>query len=182
MSRETVLGLAGEFTAPDALVAAVRAARGAGYSRLEAFTPFPLPELTALLEMEDWAIGWGTLVGAVLGLVFGLWLGWYVNAVVYPLNVGGRPVAAWPAFVVPAFETAVLFGAIGALVTLLARCGLPRLHHPVFEIPGFLRASDDRFFLLVEAADAQYHPRLTRQLLERSGAVAVTEVGQRWHA
>ena len=173
---DDVLGLAAEFASPEALVAAAAAARRDGYRPLDAYSPFPLPELDAILDFDDSAIGWGCFLGAALGGAFGLWLGWYINVVAYVLDIGGRSPASWPAFILPAFEVAVLCGALGALGTMVVKCGLPRLHHPIFEVPGFDRASDDRFFLLVAGEDA----RAIRRLLDGLGALRVTVVGQRW--
>ncbi len=182
MAADPILGMAAEFASPRGLVAAAQAARHHGYTRLDAFTPFPLPELDALMGITDTAIGWGCLIGFVVGGAFGFWLGWYINVVAYVLDIGGRPPNSWPAFLLPAFEMAVLLGALGALGTLMVQCGLPCLHHPVFEIPGFNRASDDRFFLLIAAADPHYDPARIRHLLDGLGALRVSEMRQRWSA
>lgn len=166
-----IMGVAARFDGPDALLHAAHAARAAGY-RIDAFTPFPLAAVNRLAGPADPAIPWTTFLSAVAGALFGLWMGWYINVVEYPLDVGGRPMAAWPAFILPAFELAVLFATLGALGIMLARNGLPRLNHPLFDIPGFARASDDGFFLLLETP----HVETAARLLAEHGGMDLTEV------
>lgn len=168
------IGLSARFRDLDAAIAAAHAARAAGY-RLEAFTPFPVPALERLAAAPDPTIPWITFLSAVFGALFGLWLGWYINVVDYPLNIGGRPLAAWPAFILPAFELSVLFGAFGAIGTMLVRNRLPRLHHPMFAVPGFERVSDDCFVLLIECPADPGH---ARQLLADRGGLDITEVSE----
>lgn len=166
-----VMGVSARFDNVDRLIAAAHAARAAGW-RFDAFTPFPVPALGDLIAVPDPTIPWMTFLAAAAGAVAGLWLGWYINVVDYPINVGGRPLAAWPAFILPAFELAVLFGTFGALGTMLFRNGLPRLHHPIFAAPGFGRVSNDAFVLLVETEQVEAALRL----LADNGGQDVAEV------
>ncbi|HTH16766.1 MAG TPA: DUF3341 domain-containing protein, partial [Magnetospirillum sp.] len=149
------------FDAPDAIIAAAREVRPLG--RLDAFTPFPIRELNDLISQPDPSIPWATFLGGLAGAVSGFWLGWYINFVEFPLNVGGRPLFSWPAFVLPAFELAVLFSTLAAMGTMLFRNRLPRLHHPDFDLPGFERVTDDGFLLVVETEDSDAARRLLRQ-------------------
>lgn len=174
--RDEPYGLAAEFGDAEALLAAAGEARQAGYRAMEAYTPFPVEGLAETIARRSTPVGWIAFFGGLAGGAGGLLLQWYASAVDYPLNVGGRPLDAWPAFILPAFEMAVLFAALGALGGFLAGCRLPRLHHPVFGIDGFHLASDDRFFLVIEGTDPGFDTTETRRFLESLEPVAVREV------
>jgi hypothetical protein len=99
-----------------------------------------------------------------------------IHAVALPINIGGRPLNSWPAFVPVTFELSVLFAALFILAALLALNGLPQPYHPVFNVPAFARASRDRFFLCVEARDARFEPQRTREFLGSLGPREVSDV------
>jgi hypothetical protein len=108
--------------------------------------------------------------------VAGWALQYYTSVVAYPLNVGGRPLNSWPSFIPVIFEMTVLFAALFAVLGMLAINGLPRPYHPLFAIPRFDRATQDRFFLCILSRDPQFHPHMTRQFLERLAPSEVTDV------
>ncbi len=101
---------------------------------------------------------------------------YYTSVIAYPLNVGGRPVNSWPSFVPVIFEMTVLVAALSAVLGMLAMNGLPRPHHPLFGIPQFDRATQDRFFLCILARDPMFQPTSARQFLERLRPGGVTDV------
>lgn len=170
-------GLVGAFESPDALVAAARRARQAGYQRVDAHTPFQVSGLAHALGLpRPRPVALLTLVGGIAGATAGYALQYYTMAVDYPLNVGGRPLHSWPAFVPVTFELMVLCAALSATVSLFVLSGLPQPHHPLFGVPGFERASQDRFFLSFEASDPAFEPDRARAFLERAGAREVSEV------
>jgi hypothetical protein len=175
MSRR-LHGLLAEFDTAAGIVGAAREARAQGYRKLDAYTPYPVEELTDALDLHRTRVPLVVLGGGILGLLFGWGLQYYTAVVDYPINIGGRPVYAWPAFVVPTFETTVLFAAFAALFGMLALNGLPQPYHPAFNVPSFARASRDRFFLAVEADDPRFDLERTRALLRSLGAVEVSEV------
>jgi hypothetical protein len=117
-----------------------------------------------------------TLAGGLLGGLGAYALQWWINRIAYPLNIGGRPLHSWPAFIIVTFEMAVLFGGIATLFGMLALNGLPLPHHPVFGAPGFERASRDRFFLCIESADPRFDLGGTRAFLEATKPLRVVEV------
>jgi hypothetical protein len=157
-------GILAEFETPEALMNAAREARAAGYRNLDAFTPFPLPELTMILRLRDDRVRWLGLFGGLFGGALALAMQIFTNFD-YPINVGGRPLYALSAFAVIAFELTILFAALMPAIGMLVLNGLPRLHHPVFNARAFSRASKDRFFLCVLAADPKFEPGKTAHWL-----------------
>lgn len=138
-----------EFATPEAIVAAARAARERGFRVLDAFTPFSVPELDEPLAASTEKVKLAALIGGLAGGVGGFLLQVYSAVYDYPIDVGGRPAFSWPAFVPLAFELMVLGAALTGFVAFLVTSGLPRYHHPVFEIPDFERATRDRFYLWI---------------------------------
>ena len=145
--------LLAEFDSADALLRAAKALRGDGHAEMEAFTPYPLPELDALLGIPRSPIRWWMLAGAVTGAVAAYGIQWWCTVVDYPLDVGGRPMHSAPAFIPITFELAVLGGALAGIVALLGYTRLPRLYDPMFTVEGFERASLDRYWLAVGRVD-----------------------------
>jgi hypothetical protein len=165
-------GLLAEFETPEALIAAAREARAQGYRNLDAFTPFPVPELYGVLRLRDRRVLWLGLFGGIFGFTLALAMQIYTNFN-DPVNVGGRPLYALSAFAVIAFELTVLFAALAPAIGMLALNGLPRLHHPVFGARHFLRASRDRFFLCVLAEDTKFDQRDTARFLRSLDPLSV---------
>lgn len=161
------------FETPEALVDAVKALREAGYTQIEAYTPFPLEALDEALDIRGNAVPLATFAGGAIGAI-GMLVMQYVAAVIhYPIRVGGRPFASWPAFIPPALEITFLLAALGGVLAMLIGNRLPKFYHPVFHVERFERASQDAFVLVVRAE--QVEQRL-RSLLQGLGAVQVDEV------
>jgi len=176
MSRPAIYGLLAEFDHADAIVEAAHDVHAAGYRKLDAYTPYPIEELIEALHIGRSRVPRIVLVGGITGLLVGWGLQYWSSVIEYPLNIGGRPLNSWPAFIVPSFETTVLFSALAAVVGMLALSGLPQPYHPVFNVPGFALASQNRFFICVEATDPKFDREGTREFLQGLGAVEVTEV------
>ena len=158
------------------LVRAARTARAAGFRHLDAYTPFPVEELSHALGVRPSRLPLVVLLGGLAGGLAGYLLQWWTAVVAYPINVGGRPLHSWPAFIVPTFETTVLGAAIAAVLGMLALNGLPMPYHPVFNVPRFALSSRDRFFLCIEATDPLFDREGTRRFLERLVPRQVSEV------
>jgi len=168
-------GLLAEYPTADALLAAVHKVRAAGWQRVDAYAPFSVDGLAeAVGAAPDHVAPW-TLAGGVIGGTGGYFLQWYSAVVAYPLNIGGRPLDSWPAFLPITFELTILGAAIAAVVVMLAQNGLPRLVHPLFSVPAFDLATRNRFYLVLRG---EFDVEDGRMLLESTNAQLVCEVPQ----
>jgi hypothetical protein len=168
--------LVARFGTPGALVEAVRRLREQGYRHLDAFTPYPLQELTEMLGGPTDRIGWIAALSAVAGGILTYALSYWTAVIDYPINIGGRPLHSWPAFLPATLVSAALWSGIATLTGMLWLCGLPRWHHPVFEVEQFDRATYDRYFLLICSDDPHFDMAETRRLLESLSPEQVDEV------
>jgi len=155
---------------------AARQARRAGYRRIEAYSPFPVEGVAETLHTSPTRVPLIVLIGGILGGLSGYALQYYVAVLAYPVVVAGRPLNSIPSFVPVTFEMTILFAALFGFAGVLIANGLPMLYHPVFNVPEFVRASRDRFFLCVEARDPLFDPIRTRAFLESLGAHEVHDV------
>jgi hypothetical protein len=171
-----VYGLLAEFPSAQALCAAARHVRANGYTHAEAYAPFAIEGLDTVLGARPDRVAPSALLGGLLGGAGAYFLQWYAAVRDYPLNVGGRPLHSWPAFIPATFELTILGAALAALLAVLVRCGLPRLHHPLFEVEEFELASRNRFFLCLPASDPVFAPRPARELLEQLQPMLLREV------
>ncbi len=169
-------GLVAEFGDPDSVREAARKTRDAGYSVIEAYTPFPVEGLDDDLGHAPTRLGWVVLFMGITGALVGFFMQWYATEVFYPVNIGGRPYNSWPNFIVITFESTIIFSAFTAGLFMLGRNGLPRPYHSIFNAPNFERASRDRFFLCIESKDPQFDSEQTRQFLESLSPERVSEV------
>jgi hypothetical protein len=165
----------GSFTTPAAVVAAVRELRKQGHRGLDTYSPFPLEETDEALGLDKSRMPTFVAVGAFTGAATGYLMQWYCAAVSFPINVGGRPMHSAPSFIPITFELAILFGAFGAFFGLFALLRLPRLHHPVFDAPGFVRATVDRYWLSACTEDVSQRAALEAALAS-VGAAEITVV------
>ena|SRR5438045_3513864 len=168
-----VYGILAEFSDPEEVVVAAHRVREAGYKRIDAYTPFPVHGLCEAIGFRDPKVPWMIFLGGVTGAVVGFGLQAWVNAVSYPMNVGGRPNIPWPSFIPVTFETTVLFAALTAVFGMLGLNGLPKPYHPVFNAARFDLASQDRFFVCIEATDPKFDTEETARFLSSLGASEV---------
>src|SRR6266540_2015933 len=166
MAKPPIYGLLAEFDDPNSLVAATRRAHAEGFRCMDAYSPFPIEELHDALGGHHTRLPLIVLIEGLTGCVGGYALQYWVSAMAYPLNVGGKPLHSWPAFVPVTFECAILVAALSAVLGMLALNGLPMPYHPVFNVPRFALASRNRFFLCIEAADPKFDLEATRRFLE----------------
>src|ERR1044071_4502126 len=164
--RRPLYGLMAEFADADALVGAARRSFDAGFRRMDAYTPFPVEGLSEAIGFHHTRVPLIVLIGGIIGCIGGFYLQYWVAVVDYPLNVGGRPLNSWPAFIPVTFEVTVLIAALSAFFSVIALNGLPMPYHPVFNVERFELASRSRFFLLIEARDPKFDMDETRKFLE----------------
>ena len=174
--RPALYGLMAEFDNPTDLVRAAEQARLAGYREMDAYSPIPIEELNEALGLRRTRLPKLVFLGGLLGGLGGYSLQYWTQAIAYPLNIGGRPLHSWPQFIPVTFETTVLGAALTAFVGMWALNGLPRPYHPVFNVPAFARASTDRFFLCIEAADPRFDREATGRFLHGLHPVGVSDV------
>jgi hypothetical protein len=175
-SSGRLYGVMAEFEEPTRIVIAARRAHEEGYRKMDAYTPFPIEELTEAIGFRHTKLPLIVLIGGIIGCIGGFFLCYWASAIVYPLNIGGRPLNSWPAFVPVTFECTILAAALAAVFGMLALNGLPEPYHPVFNVPNFEQASRNRFFLCIEATDPKFDVEATRDFLKSLGASEVTEV------
>ena len=175
--RSHIYGVVAEFPTPHELIHAVEKTREAGYRRIEAYTPFPVEGLSEALALKRNKVPLITLIGGLTGGLGGFFFQYWVSVIAYPINIGGRPLNSWPAFIPVTFELTVLGAALSAVFGMLALNGLPRPHHPLFNVHRFVRhATSDRFFLCIEARDPKFNLSESARFLKGLHAAHVSEV------
>ena len=155
---------------------AARRLSDAGFHIYDAYTPYPVHGLSELIGVRHSRLPLVALAGGVAGCMAALAMQFYMAVIDWPLNVGGKPLHSWPAFIPVTFETTILVAALAAVFGMLALNGLPQPYHPVFNVPRFALASRNRFFLCIESRDPKFDLEATRQFLERLGPREVTTV------
>ena len=158
-------GLMAEFDSAQTLLEAATKVRAAGYTRTDAYSPFPIHGLAEALGFRERAVAPIVLLFGIVGALTGWGLEYWTSVLDYPMNIGGRPYYSWVSFIPPAYEVTILFASLSAVIGMIILNGLPRPYHPVFNVPRFDRASQDAFFLAIEATDPKFSETETRALL-----------------
>ncbi len=175
--RSHIYGLVAEFPTEHELIHAVQRTREAGYRRIEAYTPFPVEGLSEALGLKRNNVPLITLIGGLTGGLGGFFFQYWVSVLAYPLNIGGRPLNSWPAFIPVTFELTVLGAALSAVFGMLALNGLPRPHHPLFNVHRFAKhAPSHRFYFCIEAHDPTFSLADSSRFLQGLNAKHVNEV------
>jgi hypothetical protein len=165
-----------EFHSAEELIEAAHKVHEAGFHHVDAYTPYPIEEVSHALGLHRSKLPLIVLGGGITGGLGGYMLQYWSQVLEYPMNIGGRPFHSWPAFIVPTFEMTILFAALSAVLGMLALNGLPQPYHPVFNVPGFALASRDRYFLVIESRDSKFDVEETRKFLLDLHASEVSEV------
>jgi ActD protein len=166
MKSSVIYGLMAEFDDPTSLVTATERAHREGYRRMDAYSPFPIEELHEALGSRHTRLPLIVLIGGLIGCIGGYSLEYWVSVIAYPVNIGGKPLHSWPAFIPVTFECTILAAALACVLGMLALNGLPMPYHPVFSVPRFALASRNRFFLCIESKDPKFDIEETRRFLE----------------
>ena len=176
MKSGVIHGLLAEFDDPTSLVAATERAHREGYRSMDAYSPFPIEELHEALGARHTRLPLIVLIGGLCGCIGGYGLQYWSSVMAYPLNIGGKPLHSWPAFIPVTFECTILVAALSAVLGMLALNGLPQPYHPVFNVPRFALASRNRFFLCIESVDPKFELEQTREFLMTLGPREVSTV------
>jgi len=177
-TADPIYGLMAEFDDPQSLVAAAHQVRQAGYTATDAYSPFPIEELHEVLGKPNTKLPLLVLLGGFLGGMGGYALEYWVSAIAYPVNIGGKPFHSWPAFIPVTFECTVLGAALTCVIGMFALNRLPMPYHPVFNVERFAHASRNKFFLCIEASDAKFDLIETRRFLESLKPTEVSTVAE----
>lgn len=169
-------GVLAEFDSPEALMDAVRKARDGGYTRVEAYSPFPIHGLDDALGFADGRISWIVFFGGLVGAILGFGLQYYIAVIAYPQNIGGRPDLSWPSWIPVTFECTVLLASFSAIIGMLVLNGLPRPYHPLFSVERFDHASQDSFFMCIESTDPKYEADQTEEFVRGLRPSFITKV------
>src|SRR6187549_39521 len=169
-------GVMAEFDTGNALVEAARKTMAQGFTKVEAYTPVPIEELNDIIHKRRTILPKIVLGGGLTGMATGFALQYWASVIEYPMNVGGRPMASWPTFIVPSYELTILFASLSAAIGMIVLNGLPQPYHPVFNVPRFSLASSDKFFLVIESTDPKFEARSTKDFLSGLGAKGVYDV------
>lgn len=168
--------IAAEFDDEHKLLDACHKVRQAGYEKIDAYTPFMVHGVREALGHPRTLMPWLVFCGGLVGLAVGFGLCYWVSVVNLPYNIGGRPLNSWVSFIPVTFECTILLAAFTAVFGMFGLNGLPRLYHPMFSHPRFIRVSQDRFFLVVEADDPKFEPVEVSKFLQGLSPLEVREV------
>jgi hypothetical protein len=163
-------GVIAEFTNAADIMHAAEKVRDSGYTRWDVFSPFPVHGMDHAMGLKNSKVGWFAFLGGLTGYAAGMLMIWFMNAVDYPIIVGGKPMFSPFAAFPPSYELTILFGAFGSLGGMLFLNRLPRLHHPLLKNRRFARVTHDRFFLVIECDDPKYSETVTTKLLADAGS------------
>jgi Protein of unknown function (DUF3341) len=172
----TLYGLMAEFEDANALTEAAKRTYEEGYRKTDAYSPFPIEHVWEAMGVQDRPVSFFVLCGGIVGMIGGFGLCYWVSTVAYPLNVGGRPFNSWPSFIPVTFELTILVASFAAVISMIVLNGLPMPYHPVFNVPSFRRASQDKFFLAIEASDPKFDRARTFDFLKSLGPREINEV------
>jgi len=168
-----VFGIMAEYTTPADAMHAAEKVRDAGFRRWDVFTPFPVHGMDKAMGMKNSKVGWFSFIGGVTGYTSGMLMIWFLNAIDYPILIGGKPMFSPFAAFPPSYELTILLGAFGAIGGMLFLNRLPCLHHPLLKNKRFALATHDRYFVVIETSDPKFNEVETRKLLEAAGSRSI---------
>lgn len=176
--EQKIYGLLAEFDTTTEIVAAAEKTREAGYTKTDAFSPFPIHEMDEALGIKRTILPYLVFLGGIAGLIAGMGLQYYTHVIEYRIIVGGRPYFSLPAFIPPAYELTILFASLTAVFAMLLLNGLPKPYHPVFNVPRFNLAMREKFFLLIEKKDPKFDYQDTKEFINSLSPQEVFDVDE----
>ncbi len=175
-TSKRICGVLAEFKDVDLVCHAAHAVVEAGYKKFDVYSPFPIHGIDRIMKIKDSPLAWIVLVCGLVGGAFGFLLQTWVAITAYPVVISGKPLFSWQAFIPVTFELTILFSAFGAVFGMLALNRLPKHYNPIFQSTFFERATDDRFFVGIDASDSRFDVEKVKTLLKGVHAVHVEEL------
>lgn len=176
MEEKKIFGYLVEFDTPGAVSLAAEKVREAGFIHWDVYSPFPIHGIDRKMGVRRTVLPWIVMGAGVIGLFVAFAMQYGLNGIAYPIVVSGKPLMSLPAFIPIMFELTVLFSALAAVFTLMIFNGFPQLYHPLFKSERFRRASDDRFYIVIEAQDEKFHEIKTKEFLSTLGSGVIERV------
>lgn len=172
-----IFGILARFPDPETLVSAAHLATEAGYRNLDAYSPFPVEGLADAMHLKPSRLPLAVLAGGITGGLLGFFMQYYAMAFDLPLNIGGKPLLSWPAFIPITFELTILLAAFGGVIGLFVVTRFPQPYHPIFNVEDFQKhGSQDGFYLGIESRDPKFDAAETREFLVNLGAILVSDI------
>lgn len=172
----SLYGVLAEFRNPKELIDAAMLVNKSGYTKYDTFSPFPVHGMDKAMSLKKSKLGWIVLMHGFIGFTGAITMMYFMAVADYPLNISGKPFLNGPAWVPITFELTVLLSAFGAVFGMFFLNGLPKLNNPLFSVERFKKATDDGFFVCIEAGDNQFETEKVRKLFEEAGATHIEEV------
>ncbi len=169
-------GILGEFKNPKALIDVARLVNKSGYSKYDTYSPFPIHGMDKAMSLKKSKLGWIIILHGLIGFTGAIAMMYFMSVVDYPINISGKPFFNAPAWVPITFELTVLLSAFGTVFGMFFLNGLPKLHNPLFNVDRFKKATDDGFFICIEADDSLFEVEKVKELLDGAGATHIEEV------
>ena len=174
--EKNIYGILAEFRNPKELIDAASAVEKSGYNKYDTYAPFPIHGMEKAMGLKESPLGWIVLGGALTGLIGAVALMVWVMVYEYPMNISGKPFLNIPVYVPIAFELTVLLSAFAAVFGMFSLNNLPRFHNPLFNVERFKKASDDGFFICIEAKDDLFSEEKVSSLFSDAGATHIETV------
>lgn len=175
-NKKNIYGVLAEFRNPKELVDVAEKVKNSGYSKYDTYAPFPIHGMEKAMGLKESPLGWIVLAGGLFGLIGAVTLMVWVSGYEYPMNISGKPFINIPVYVPIAFELTVLFSAFAATFGMFALNNLPKLYNPLFNVDRFQKASDDGFFICIEAEDDLFAEEKVASLFTDAGATHIETV------
>lgn len=175
-SSSKIYGVLAEVRNPKELIDIARIVNKNGYRKFDTFSPFPIHGMDKAMSLQKSKLGWIVLSHGIVGMVGALSMIYFMMVYDYPLNISGKSLMNVPAWIPVTFELTILLSAFGAVFGMFFLNGLPKLNHPLFTSENFKKATNDGFFICVEATDPQFEPEKVRNLFSEAGATNIEEI------
>jgi hypothetical protein len=168
-TQSAVLAL---FKEPAYLKQAAEKIRKLSITKTEAYTPFAVHGLEKAMGIKKSRISVVTLVMGLAGCALGFFFQVWTSAVDWPINVGGKPLISWPAFIPITFETTILIGGVVTTLALYAICRLPNFNPKILDP----RLTNDHFGLWIDESDPNYKAIEVETIFKECNAVEIKKI------